>query len=175
MSETRPNMKSDALLVVRPGSYRMGAYVLFASGLLVFGGLWILVLVDWLQTGQDVGRIWVLGAIALVMPLGLLAWGLRRARRGRVGADFDQLELTEPAMIAQHRYSRQRQEIPWDELASLVMVRFAPPPGAPMPEWILELRLANGAILRSERLRFEDRLRRELQKHGLQWYEEDAS
>ena len=175
MANPRPSPDTDALLIVRPGSYRAGAYVLFASALLVFGGLWILVLIDWLQTGLDVARLWVLGAVALIMPLGLLVWALRRARRGRVGADFDALSLEEHALVAVHRYSKQRRQIPWNELRSLVLVRYAPRPDAPMSEWVLELRLQDGAILRSERLRFEDRLRRELKRHGLEWREEDAT
>ncbi len=175
MPDARQDQTSTALIVVRHGSYRFGAYVLFGAGLLVFGGLWLLVLVDWLQTGLDVARVYVLGAIALVAPLGLLAWGLRRAGRARRGADFDQLELKPGGLAAVHRFTGERHALTWDQVEALALVCYPPPPGAQMEDWILQIRRTDGGLLASERLRFVDRLRADLGRHGLEWREEDAS
>jgi hypothetical protein len=174
MPEKHTGDVAPALLVVRPGSYRAGAYVLSASGLLVFGGLFALVLIDWLQTGLDVARIWVFGALALIIPTALLAWALGRARRvrTRAGADFDELLLSKDTIVARHRYTGRAQELPRHAIARWLLIRHPASPGQAMAEWQLDLQLKDGRTLCSERVRFEDRLRRDLRRHGLAWDEE---
>jgi len=164
---------SGARVVLGPGGYRLGAIVTTSLVGLVFGGLWLVVLVDALGGGSGGTRLLVMSALGLGLPL--LTWlGLsamiRRARRA-----FDTVDTRDPArVVLTHSFTGARVELGRDEIEAWILVEAPPARAGEMGTRWLELRRRGGVPLASEPHAIPDRLLRGLEALGVRAHRERA-